>query len=149
MDSINKIDYYYDCCIIKPHQVCLTGRSRYGVNCGGVEGGDGERPIRFNQCQVVADPVQCQAYSTLPQRKDKQNVAYPNVSDICDRCNLSKRTLGQFCPKIVPFWLDICTWYCKLYELQIEPDALPCLVALMLLLHCHILHSRPLCLVCQ
>ncbi len=46
---------------------------------------------------------------------------------MCDRCNLSKGTLGHtfwFCPKIVPLCPDVFTWYCKVYDVQTEPDAL-------------------------
>lgn len=58
----------------------------------------------------------------------------------CDRCNFSKGTLGRnvwFCSKIVPFWHLIDIVKCMNYRLNLMHWLL-CLVALKLLLHCHI-----------
>ncbi len=84
--------------------------------------------IHLNLINARLQLIQFKVMHRLHYSKEKINKIYPNVSDICDRCNLSKGTLGHtfwFCPKIVPFWQDIFTWYwLSLWWWEIEPDAL-------------------------
>lgn len=67
----------------------------------------GMERIHLSSINARLQLIQLRVLHRLHYFKEKINKIYPNVSDIRDRFNFSKGTLGHtfwFCPKIVPFF---------------------------------------------
>ena len=86
---------------------------------------EGLEKIHLGSTNARLQLIQYKIMHRLHYSKVKLSKMYPDVSNICDRCNQGLGTLGHMfwlCPKIVSFWQQIFSWYSNVYDVQLDPD---------------------------